>query len=202
MLKPTEEEKALEESKEFTNNFLTKLPGEKDFQQFQSKTGRYSMLYPNEFYIPDVFYEVSEDYFENWMSEKTSYVEEKQVSNKVLQVMYRENEEKRTEGKLRITLNDVSYEGQHEKMTIGNKTIYYGKSHFATNDKKVEILDPKKYEPNHFFAFVVDNETQQFVELVYSLYCYDEKACNINVEEEEEFFAKIYKSVQFERKVK
>ena len=197
MLKPTEDEKILAENKQFTSQFISDLPEEKNFNRFNSKTGKYSMLYPNGFYMTDIFYHY-DNYYESWIADQSNEIENKVVSNKEIQIMYRENKEKRTEGKLNILLNDVSYEGQHKKMTEDNKTIYYGQSHFAVNGKNVEILDPNKYEPNHFFAFIVDNETQQFVEIVYSLYCFDEKSCNINVQEEEKFFTKMYESVQFQ----
>jgi hypothetical protein len=196
MLKPTEDEKILAENEKFTSQFISDVPEEKDFKRFNSKTEKYSMLYPNEFYMIDTFYYIEEDY-ENWMAERTDYVEKKEVSGKVLQTTYRGNREKRTQGKLNIMLNDVSYDGQHKKMTVDHKTIYYGQSHFVEKNNKTEILDPKKHNPNHFFAFVVDNETQQFVEIIYSLYCFDEKACTINAKEEEEFFEKMYKSVEF-----
>ena len=118
----------------------------------------------------------------------------------MLQTTYRENTDNDVAGYLEVTFNDVSYERQYKKIKVDNKTIYYGQSHFAEKNNKSQILDPKKYGPNHLFAFVVDDKTQQFVELVYSFYCYDENACNINAKEEEEFFEKIYKSVQFNKK--
>ena len=90
MVKPTEEEKILAESKKFTSQFISDIPEEKEFKRYNSKTGRYSMLYPNQFYIIDTFYYTEEDY-ENWMAERTDYVEKKELSGKVLQTTYREN---------------------------------------------------------------------------------------------------------------
>ena len=53
MVKPTEDEKILAESKKFTSQFISELPDEKGFKRINSKTGKYSMLYPNGFYMSD-----------------------------------------------------------------------------------------------------------------------------------------------------
>ncbi|WZY00480.1 hypothetical protein NSQ26_00105 [Bacillus sp. FSL W7-1360] len=191
---------------DFTSKFIDRSVEVDDgFHFFESQNGHYTMWFPSGYYLKKEgpMY-VSKDHYES-----LSFYEEKARENKLesgefvgrIQTRYSGGDV--TQGiidiDLKILLDDLSYNGEHEKMETEDTIIYYGSSNYGLKDKRAFITNPKESYANRYFALVQNKEGDQLVTVDYKLHCRDEdeSVCGNNSEQESIFFDTFIRNIKF-----
>ncbi|ERN53834.1 hypothetical protein A33I_10160 [Alkalihalophilus marmarensis DSM 21297] len=182
----------------FTKEFIVEEFVEEDFHLFESKTGQYRMLFPNEFQMisePPEFYGRRGVGFENWSAQIFG-------SNNGLrhafQVKFTNDEVDLFNSRLNTMLGNYAYQDQYQELENDQTLIYHGSSFITVIDKKGVIKDPNKYEANSFFGLVRDKNSNKSIELYYSLTCFNEElGCSVNANYQYEFALKLMESIKF-----
>ncbi|ERN53833.1 hypothetical protein [Alkalihalophilus marmarensis] len=184
----------------FTKEFIVEEYVEEDFHLFESKTGQYRMLFPNEFQMisePPEFYGRQGTHYEHWFG--TILKETTNGISPSLKVTYKDEEVDLTEIKLNSMLNNHAYKDNYETINLSETTIYYGSSSLIFEGTKAIITDPKVNQANTYFGLISDNNSNKSVEFYYSLDCIDkERGCEINSDLEHDIILKIIRSTEFQ----
>ncbi|WP_368505302.1 hypothetical protein AB3N04_06575 [Alkalihalophilus sp. As8PL] len=183
----------------FTKEFIAEEWVEDEFHLFESKTGQYRMLFPDQFQMvsdPPEFYGRRGYGFENWVAQ--IYEDTQDGVSYRVKISFRDNEADLSDNILSLMLNNYAYENQHKEMKLDDTTIYHGLSHSSLNGTTATTKDPKEHKANRFFGLVLDQHSNRSVEFFYSTNCFKEElGCALNPEEHYEFALKLMKSIEF-----
>ncbi|MDV2884845.1 hypothetical protein RYX45_06620 [Alkalihalophilus pseudofirmus] len=183
----------------FTKEFIAEEFVEEDFHLFESKTGQYRMLFPNEFQMisePAEYYGRRGEGFEMWNA--MVYEDTNDGIRYDFRVMFRESEADLTSTRLNVLLENNSYQNQYDELDNDRTIIYHGLSHWEMIDTKSEFRDPKQSPANNFFGLIKDRHSNRTIEFVYSTICYKEElGCKIDSDEQYKFALKLMKSIEF-----
>ncbi|MDV2686106.1 hypothetical protein RYX56_17190 [Alkalihalophilus lindianensis] len=183
----------------FTKEFIAEEWVEDEFHLFESKTGQYRMLFPDQFQMiskPPEFYGRQGDYYEHWAAQIFS--DSKDGISYYLTLRFRENEVDHFKTDLNRMLDDHSFQGQYEEIKLNNKIIFFGSSHWAARETRGVINSPNKNDANTFFGLIRDQHSNRTIKLVYTTICYKEElGCEFNSEQHFSFALKLMKSVEF-----
>ncbi|WP_368505299.1 hypothetical protein AB3N04_06560 [Alkalihalophilus sp. As8PL] len=184
----------------FTMEFIAEEWVEDDFHLFESKTGQYRMLFPDQFQMvsaPPEFYGRRDTRFEMWNA--LIYDDSEDGIRYDFRVMFRNYEaEELVRTRLNIMLQDHSYQNQYAEIKTNDTLIYHGASFWDSNDPEGGLKDPNQNEANNFFGLIRDVHSNRSVEFVYSTICYKEElGCKLDAAKQYEFALKLMKSVEF-----
>ncbi|MEB4860584.1 hypothetical protein [Priestia megaterium] len=183
----------------FTREFLEKDKKVDDgFYEFKSKTGQYTMWFPEEYQL---IHENKEDYslngnaYERWVaSSENSFNNKNGISyiNVELAEKVKENEEVNVESLFKKNL----HVNQPKKIETAHISIYYDSvyTYFKGTEEKV-VKNNIKYVPNTYVAYIADENTDKVIELYYK-YTGDHLT-EKQGEKQEKFIFKMLKSVKF-----
>ncbi|MDQ0805319.1 hypothetical protein [Priestia megaterium] len=183
----------------FTREFLEKDKKVDDgFYEFKSKTGQYTMWFPEEYQL---IHENKEDYslngnaYERWVaSSENSFNNKNGISyiNVELAEKVKENEDINVESFFKKNL----HVNKPKKMDTANVSIYYDSAYtyFKGTEEKV-LKDNIKYVPNTYVAYIADKNTDKVIELYYK-YTGDHLT-EKQGEKQDKLIVKMLKSVKF-----
>ncbi|MDV2686107.1 hypothetical protein RYX56_17195 [Alkalihalophilus lindianensis] len=183
----------------FTKEFIAEEWVEDGFHLFESKTGQYTMLFPDQFQMisePPEFYGRLGDSYEHWVGQILN--DNSKGIAYSFKVTFKDEKADLTENQLHSMLNNHAYNDQYETINLINKTIYHGSSSLIFEGPKATIQDPNLNQANTFFGLISNEHSKKTVEIYYSLDCIEiERGCEINTQGEYEFALKVMKSVEF-----
>lgn len=175
---------------EFTRGFMGSTKEVEDgYYLFESGTGGYTMLYPEDARINHLTYERLDDYFEYM-----SYGGENEKitgSRYTINAIYDRGEKSTSlNGLLGLLSSSVNYEGEYDNIKYDDKEI-----HFATKEYIAEESNQNAY---FFLVVVLSNESDQAVSYVYDISCNaGYKGCFYDMEAVEKEVMKVMESVEF-----
>lgn len=155
----------------FTREFLEKDKKVDDgFYEFKSKTGQYTMWFPEEYQL---IHENKEDYslngnaYERWVaSSENSFNNKNGISyiNVELAEKVKANEDINVESFFKKNL----HVNKPKKMDTANVSIYYDSAYtyFKGTEEKV-VKNNIKYVPNTYVAYIADKNTDKVIKLYY-----------------------------------
>ncbi|MDV2686104.1 hypothetical protein RYX56_17180 [Alkalihalophilus lindianensis] len=183
----------------FTKEFIAEEWVEDEFHLFESKTGQYRMLFPDQFQMisdPPEYYGRRGNGFEIWSA--LIYDETNDGISYEFRVMFRESEADLSRTRLNIMLESHSYQNQYEELETNETLIYHGSSFWDSSDPSGDKKDPSKFDANRFFGLVLDPKANRSVEFVYSTVCYKEElGCELNPAQQYELALNLMKSIKF-----
>ncbi|MDC7721632.1 hypothetical protein ABEY50_21730 [Priestia megaterium] len=183
----------------FTREFLDKgKKADNEFYEFKSKTGQYTMWFPEEYQL---IHENKEDYaingqfYERWVASSGNFFNNKnEVSymNVELAEKVKENEEVNVESLFKKNL----HVNQPKKIETAHISIYYDSAYtyFKGTEEKV-VKNNIKYVPNTYVAYIADKNTDKVIELYYK-YTGDHLT-EKQGEKQDRLIVKMLKSVKF-----
>ena len=178
---------------EFTREFLPSTEEvEEGYYLFESKTGGYQMLFPENARISEFSYKKAGEEFETLIIENFNDEDDISVDHTlVYDFQGQENYEKILSARLNSLSTRVGYDGEYERFETKDKEIYY-----AHDTHNFEI-DNSSHTVYRTFAYIIPKEGQFIVEYIYSTRCNVDINCSINQEEQKENAFKMMKSVKF-----
>ncbi|MCR6112255.1 hypothetical protein HXA35_18145 [Bacillus sp. A301a_S52] len=168
---------------EFTSEFMqSTTETEEGYYTFESGTGGYTMLFPVEGQIDEGTY-----YNQNDVNEILRFGVQNEKSNMTsgFKLIYEERGlTERIEINLNMLSSRVGYDGEYDVFQHNNNTYYYAKREL--NDINAYII----------FGYIKADSDKKGVKFINRLSCLDEN-CKINIEDEEENFKTLIKSIKF-----
>ncbi|MDI3092468.1 hypothetical protein [Priestia megaterium] len=183
----------------FTREFLNKDKKVDDgFYEFKSKTGQYTMWFPEEYQL---IHENKEDYsingkdYERWVASSENFFNNKsEISyiNVELTDKVKKNEDINVESVFKKNL----HVNMPKKIETANASIYYDSAYtyFKGTEEKV-VKNNIKYVPNTYVAYIADKDTDRVIELYYKYT--GEELTEKQREKQEKLIVKILQSVNF-----
>jgi hypothetical protein len=174
---------------DFTREFMSSLDEVEDgYYLFESKTGGYTMMYPENAKMDQLFYESTGDNYE--------YIQfgENEETNKFNYYVRAAYDEGGRAGEPEILLDllstYVNYEGEYEKIDDADVSIYFAATEYVT--------DSGKSTTNRFFGTVMSNNSDQSVRFIYNVIIDNENVDNaVDLESVERNVLEIMKSIEF-----
>ena len=176
---------------DFTREFMASTePVEDGYYEFESKTGGYTMKYPENATMSNRYYERKQKNFE-----RLRYAEnESKTSNAYVAIVTYDHfsEERETKRSLNLLSRSENYNGDYKEFKNNESTI-----HFATS-KETITSGNKQATWFNFFGLISSNSSNQSLEYRYSVQC-DSPANNssFDLNTIEEDVLDIMRSVKF-----
>ncbi len=173
---------------EFTREFI-KSPKEVEdgYYLFESKTGGYTMWFPVNANMDQSFYHRRDDKYE-----EINFGETIKSKNLEYFVVGRYEDKKSTkliDINLEMLAKSNGYEGNFEKYTLKDNTIYYA--------EKVEEINENQFI-YVYFSYIVSNNTNKAISITYSSTCSNKDSkCTLNRSVEREKAKKLFHSIKF-----
>jgi hypothetical protein len=171
---------------DFTREFMGSLEEVEDgYYLFESKTGGYTMVYPENAKMDQLYYEMPDDYFED-----IQFGEGEETSDHHFGVRATYNEGdsasefKRLQGVFEAR---TSYDGDYETIEYDDKTI-----HFATSEYEDQSGETITY---NFLGIIMSNHSDQSVSMNYMTD--KDSVTDMNLDVIQERVMKIMKSIKF-----
>ncbi|WP_052015532.1 hypothetical protein [Halalkalibacter hemicellulosilyticus] len=173
---------------EFTREFMKSTKEvEEGFYLFESKTGGYTIWFPeNAVTEPDFYYKqgdgretmsIKELYGDNLIYRATLTYEHSRLTDSI-------------DTQLSVLSSLARYEGVYGEFQYGDNLYYYAKSVYEIDN------DPKAYR---FFSYIKSKTFEKSIKFIYEVTCYTfEQPCTIDVDQQEEYALKLMKSVEFQ----
>ena|SRR5699024_10055446 len=174
---------------DFTREFMISTEEvEEGYYLFESKTGGYTMWYPENAPMNKGFYERTKDTFE-----RIRYAEDPDKNNipyYVIATYDHFHKRKDNSRLLNLLSRSVNYEGDYEEFEHQDNIIY-----FATKEKTTKSKPSTWYE---FFGLVKSQNTNQSLRYIYSVKCEGKtENCSYDLESIGQIVKDIMKSVEF-----
>ena len=181
---------------EFTREFLPSTEEvEEGYYLFESKTGGYQMLFPENARVSKFGYERNGDGFEFLRYDHPYDNDQIYVRHTLTYNIHeREDFERILNIRLKLLSERVGYDGDYEKLETPDKDIYY--AHSIQNVK----VDNESHSVLRTFAYIVPKEGMFTLEFTHSSSCNREIEainCPIDPEEQKEDAFKMMESVKF-----
>src|SRR5690625_3711210 len=174
---------------DFTRGFMASTEEEEEgYYLFESKTGGYTMLYPVNSNLGQIYYEKVNDSFE------TLHFGESKESSDVpyfIQTTYNQsNDTNDIELYLTLLSEDLEYNGEYEEIELDNKVIYFARKSVKVNSDENNAFD--------FFGYIKSKSSKQAVRYVYGVTCFDEgDDCDYDLDAIEEEVKNLMMSIEF-----
>ncbi|WP_121661808.1 hypothetical protein [Metabacillus litoralis] len=173
---------------EFTRSLLDSPEEVEDGHYlFESKTGGYSMLWPeNAVTDGPPYYQRTKDSFEKIIFYDRN---EKENYDYSFSTTYSTYGESAIDSSLGILSDSVRYDGEYEKIETNKTRIYFAKSEKVFEDSIAYF----------FFGYITSKGNQKVLEYIFSAECLDntKSNCNIDIKKEEKKALHYMKSVEF-----
>ncbi|WP_164218657.1 hypothetical protein [Virgibacillus sp. YIM 98842] len=171
---------------DFTREFMSSLEEVEDgYYLFESKTGGYTMMYPQNAKMDQGYFEMQGANYE-----AISFGENEETNNYVyfLRATYDEGERaNESERLLRLLSTHAGYEGDYKSMKYDNKTI-----HYAT----LEDIDGSGQSDEHLLlAVIMSNGSDQAVSVRYNVIFGKGRSTDLETAQNESM--KIMESIEF-----
>ncbi|GAE31784.1 hypothetical protein [Halalkalibacter hemicellulosilyticus] len=172
---------------EFTREFMTSTKAvEEGFYLFESKTGGYTIWFPENAVMESVYYEKLGDHREN-ISIMEEYGEN---------LMYRlrlDYDSRPIATDIDIQLSVLSrladFEGEYEVFQHGDNTYYYGTSTLDIGD------GDRAYR---FFSYIKSDKYEKGITFIFMTTCRNfQHPCSVEIEQQEIYAQKLMKSIEF-----
>lgn len=177
---------------EFTRQFMGSIDEiEDEFYLFQSKTGKYTMMYPANAKMQRPYYGFTGENYE-----KLRYAggdEEVTGATYTVDLSFKHNKDTiRLSTHLSVVSMGVRYDGDFEKIETDDTDIYFAKNTLPEDGKTISAYN--------FFGVVKSKESNKTLNYLYMVYCEDktENGCAYDTEAIEAHVKKLMKSVTFE----
>jgi hypothetical protein len=174
---------------EFTRDFMASSEEvEEGYYTFESKTKGYTMKFPKNAILDEMFYEREKDYFETVNFGETN--ESSNISYYVVATYENQPVTKEVDANLSLLSESVKYEGEYSIEELKDRTIYFGKKeHKPENEDSATHI---------FFGYVVSKESDKAVSFIHNVMCLKtEEKCAINSVSEEAKTIEFMKSIYF-----
>jgi len=174
---------------DFTREFMASIePVEDGYYEFESKTGGYTMKYPENALMNKGFYERKMNTFE-----RLRYAENKDeddIPYYVIATYDHSHSSQDIDSLLYLLSSSVKYDGDFEEFEHQDNTIF-----FATKEKTTKSKKTTWYK---FFGLVKSNNSNQSLEYIYNVQCENQPGnCSYDLETIEQKVKDIMKSVEF-----
>src|SRR5699024_3608409 len=175
---------------EFTREFMSSIDKVSDgYYLFHSKTGGYTLPFPEDAHIDQIHYEKVKDHYEGI---KFGSDKEKITGESYTVYVTYENQTKpvTTDIQLVLASDPVHYEGEFEEKVHDELTHFFARQKYVVSDKESSTY--------FFFGVVQSNNSNQYITYRYAVECPDEqKGCDYDLDEIEQEVEKIMTSVEF-----
>ncbi|MDY0409411.1 hypothetical protein ACFFIS_01405 [Virgibacillus soli] len=174
---------------EFTRGFMTSAEEVEDgYYLFESKTGGYTMWYPEDARMDDMYYQNNKQHFEaiqfggshDRSTDAQYYV--RAIYNNLSDV----NEHQTYLDLLSVT---SGYKGDYERSLHGDKTLYFAVNKYVTKSKNTTYYS--------FLALLVQDKSNQALQYDYTIICKNSIECSFDLNEVEQQIKSLIKSVEF-----
>jgi len=176
---------------EFTREFMSSAEEEEGYYLFESKTGGYTMLYPVNSKLDDIYYEKVNDSYE-----ALHFGEGKESSEVayVIRSTYKQGENTNNiELYLTLLSESIDYDGEYEEIELDDKVIYFAMKGEKVNSKVNNAFD--------FFGYIKSKDSNQGVRYIYVVTCFDDDDdCDYDFDAIEEEVKQLMKSIEFATK--
>jgi len=174
---------------DFTREFMASAEEEEEgYYLLESKTGGYTMLYPVNSRLDDMYYEKVNDSYE-----ALHFGESKESSEVPFYVRSTYNQGKDTndiELYLSLLSDSIDYDGEYEEIELDNKVIYFARKSSKVDSDKDNVFD--------FFGYIKSKDSNQGVRYIYVVTCFDEgDECDYDFDAVEDEAKKLMKSIEF-----
>lgn len=175
---------------EFTRGFMKSTKEVEDgYYLFESGTGGYTMLYPEDARMDHIYYERTKESVEHI---KFGGDNEKITGdNYTIYALYDFGSIAREPDSLLYLLsNGINYKGENDKIEYDDRIIYFATMKYTTKSKRQSTY--------RFFGVIQSKDIDQAVSYRYNVHCKDEsKGCSYDLEAVENEVMKIMESVEF-----
>jgi hypothetical protein len=154
----------------FTREFLNKDKKVDDgFYEFKSKTGQYTMWFPEEYQLiheNDEDYVVSGNMYERWVASYTKkYKNDSQINSISLKLSEGRDPEDESFSVESLMKNRFNV-SEPKLIETSNSRIYYQSAYiYFKGPKKHVVNDNKKHVPNTYVAYVADKNSTKVIQL-------------------------------------
>lgn len=176
---------------DFTREFIGSTEEiEEGFYLFQSKTGKYTMMYPANAKMQRTFYGFTGENYE-----KLRYAggdEEVTGATYTVDLSFKHNKDTiRLDTHLSVVSRGVRYEGDFEKIETDDTEIYFARNTIPVDGERIGSYN--------FFGVVKSKESNKTLNYNYMVYCErNTKSCDYDIKGIEKHVKKLMKSVTFE----
>ncbi|MCK0470564.1 hypothetical protein [Halalkalibacter sp. APA_J-10(15)] len=173
---------------EFTREFMKSTKElEEGFYLFESKTGGYTIWFPENATVD------SSNYIKRGESRELVNISEVYGDNLSYRLRLTYDNRSGTENinsQLRLLSSYVDYQGEYEEFIHGDKTFYYATTlHNVSEGSKVY----------YFISYIKSNANHRSVKFLYATSCnFLSENCTIDVDQQEEYALNLMKSVEFQ----
>src|SRR5690625_3635529 len=177
---------------DFTREFMASAEEEEEgYYLFESKTGSYTMLYPVNSKLDDIYYQKKHDPYE------TLHFGESKESSDVpfyVRATYNQGEvPDRLSTQFKLLSGSLGYDGEYEEIELDNKVIYFARKTSKVDSDKDNVFD--------FFGYIKSKDSNQGVRYIYAVTCFDEgDDCDYDFDAVEEEVKQLMKSIKFTTK--
>lgn len=177
---------------DFTREFMGSTDEiEEGFYLFQSKTGKYTMMYPANAKMQRTFYGFTGDNYEKLRYASTD--EEVTGATYTVDLSFKHNKDTiRLNTHLSVVSRGIRYDGDFEKIETDDTDIYFAKNTLPEDGETIRTYN--------FFGVVKSKESNKTLNYNYMVYCEEqtENGCGYDTEAIEAHVKKLMKSVTFE----
>ena len=172
---------------EFTREFMASTEEvEEGYYLFKSKTGGYTMMFPENAQMDEIFYEMPGESFE---AIQFSESEETNEFEYYVRAFYNSKSRAKSAENLKDVLSShLEYEGSYEPIEYKDKTIYFATTKYVTRSGNRITY--------RFFAVIKSNDNDQAVSMVYNVVTYKNND-KINIESIKEKVLIMMESIKF-----
>src|SRR5690625_4538365 len=174
---------------DFTREFMASAEEEEEgYYLFESKTDGYTMLYPINSKLDDIYYEKVNDSYE-----ALHFGESKESSNVayVIRSIYKQGENTNNiELYLTLLSDSLDYDGEYEEIELDDKVIYV--------ERKREKVNSKVNNGFDLFGYIKSKDSNQGVRYIYAVTCFDDNDdCDYDFDAIEVEVKQLMKSIKF-----
>ncbi|MEN3780762.1 hypothetical protein [Priestia megaterium] len=182
----------------FTRKFLNKdTKVDKGFYEFKSRTGKYTMWFPEEY---QVLHKYREDYtrngesYENWSA---AYIKpyENDKRTYAINAEFSENDTKSESIYVESLFKEQLDTKKPKQLETSNTRIYYDYAYTYFRGTNQHIVhDSEKNSPNLYVAYVADKESDKVIKLIYDSVGENAETNQMN---RKTWFVKMLKNIHF-----
>ncbi|MFB8421999.1 hypothetical protein ACFC4S_08370 [Priestia megaterium] len=179
----------------FTRKFLSKDKKVDDgFYEFKSKTGQYTMWFPEEYTLLSENGDYARDNkdFEQW--EAVPSTSETKAYRGAIYVRMAKDNKRNHQDYLESFFKDHLISEQPKLIKTGKTEIYFSSAHFEINEKN-QVVEDIKQKPNSFYAYIIDKASNKVIEFSFETSGFKNK--QFEEEKQRKWLMKILRSVQF-----
>src|SRR5690625_3416645 len=160
---------------DFRRDFMASAEEEEEgYYLFESKTGGYTMLYPVNSKLDDIYYQKRHDSYEALHFGASK--ERSDVTCYALATYNHGEVADRLSTQFKLLSGSLDYDGEYEEIELDNKVIYFARKKYITKGGNRSSY--------RFFGLIKSNDPEQIVRYKYNVICFDEqKGCDDDLED-------------------